>query len=327
MLGHARRLRCARSSRRRARRPPLRCSTAWNNEPSGARGGVGGRAERRPVVPQPRAHRRRHDLRRQVAELLVGARAARLAGRARSAAARGGGGMSVMTTIRATSSSRPWCRRRATTLIASDRYSFRCTRTPTRRRCVRPSRSSSACSVDAVNIIKVQAKPKRRGLFRGTRPGYKKAIIQLAPGETIELFEGSRANGTPLSSSPTSPGPSLHDDLRFRRGHDSDKPEKSLLAPVHRHRRAQQQRPHHDAPPAAAATSAATASSTSSGARTACPPRWPSIEYDPNRSARIALLHYVDGAKAYILAPQRLEVGTMLTRAPTPTSRSATACR
>ncbi len=33
------------------------------------------------------------------------------------------------------------------------------------------------------------------------------------------------------------------------------------------------------------------------------------IEYDPNRSARIALLHYVDGEKAYILAPKGLEVG------------------
>src|SRR5579862_6711720 len=33
------------------------------------------------------------------------------------------------------------------------------------------------------------------------------------------------------------------------------------------------------------------------------------IEYDPNRSARIALLHYVDGEKRYILAPAGLEVG------------------
>jgi ribosomal protein L2, bacterial/organellar len=33
------------------------------------------------------------------------------------------------------------------------------------------------------------------------------------------------------------------------------------------------------------------------------------IEYDPNRSANIALLHYADGAKAYILAPQNLKVG------------------
>ena len=33
------------------------------------------------------------------------------------------------------------------------------------------------------------------------------------------------------------------------------------------------------------------------------------IEYDPNRTAHIALLHYADGEKSYILAPQKLEVG------------------
>ena len=40
------------------------------------------------------------------------------------------------------------------------------------------------------------------------------------------------------------------------------------------------------------------------------------IQYDPNRSARIALLHYVDGEKRYILAPTDLEVGTMLESGP-----------
>src|SRR5207253_4541972 len=39
------------------------------------------------------------------------------------------------------------------------------------------------------------------------------------------------------------------------------------------------------------------------------PAKVAAIEYDPNRSARIALLHYADGAKAYILAPARLQVG------------------
>ncbi len=39
------------------------------------------------------------------------------------------------------------------------------------------------------------------------------------------------------------------------------------------------------------------------------PARVASIEYDPNRSARIALLHYIDGEKRYILAPQNLSVG------------------
>ena len=41
-----------------------------------------------------------------------------------------------------------------------------------------------------------------------------------------------------------------------------------------------------------------------------------SIEYDPNRSARIALLYYVDGAKAYIVAPNGLEVGTTVVSGP-----------
>jgi large subunit ribosomal protein L2 len=40
------------------------------------------------------------------------------------------------------------------------------------------------------------------------------------------------------------------------------------------------------------------------------------IEYDPNRSAYIALLHYVDGEKRYILAPQRLNVGMTVTSGP-----------
>lgn len=39
------------------------------------------------------------------------------------------------------------------------------------------------------------------------------------------------------------------------------------------------------------------------------PAKVAAIEYDPNRSAYIALLHYVDGAKSYILAPNRLKVG------------------
>ena len=39
------------------------------------------------------------------------------------------------------------------------------------------------------------------------------------------------------------------------------------------------------------------------------PARVAEIEYDPNRSAYIALLHYADGEKRYILAPQRLRVG------------------
>ena len=46
------------------------------------------------------------------------------------------------------------------------------------------------------------------------------------------------------------------------------------------------------------------------------PARVASIEYDPNRSAYIALLHYVDGVKAYIIAPNRLRVGMTVLSGP-----------
>jgi large subunit ribosomal protein L2 len=46
------------------------------------------------------------------------------------------------------------------------------------------------------------------------------------------------------------------------------------------------------------------------------PAKVAAIEYDPNRSARIALLHYADGAKAYILAPAQLRVGSTVESGP-----------
>jgi large subunit ribosomal protein L23 len=46
--------------------------------------------------------------------------------------------------------------------------------------------------VERVNVMKVQPKPKRRGLFRGSRPGWKKAVVQLRAGDTIEIFEGAQ---------------------------------------------------------------------------------------------------------------------------------------
>jgi large subunit ribosomal protein L2 len=47
------------------------------------------------------------------------------------------------------------------------------------------------------------------------------------------------------------------------------------------------------------------------------PAKVAAIEYDPNRSAHIALLHYADGDKRYILAPQRLRVGASVMSGPT----------
>ena len=46
--------------------------------------------------------------------------------------------------------------------------------------------------VKAVRIVKVAAKPKRRGVYNGVRPGWKKAIVHLHEGHQIEIFEGAQ---------------------------------------------------------------------------------------------------------------------------------------
>jgi ribosomal protein L2 len=51
------------------------------------------------------------------------------------------------------------------------------------------------------------------------------------------------------------------------------------------------------------------------------------LEYDPNRTAFIALIKYQDGELAYILAPQRLKVGDRWSPARASTSSRATRCR
>jgi large subunit ribosomal protein L2 len=50
--------------------------------------------------------------------------------------------------------------------------------------------------------------------------------------------------------------------------------------------------------------------------KTGIPAKVASVEYDPNRSANVALLHYVDGEKRYILAPNGLRVGDELVSGP-----------
>ena len=45
-------------------------------------------------------------------------------------------------------------------------------------------------TVVAVSTANMPSKPKRRGISRGNTPAFKKAVVQLAPGDKIELFEG-----------------------------------------------------------------------------------------------------------------------------------------
>ena len=47
-------------------------------------------------------------------------------------------------------------------------------------------------TVTDVRTVTVQPKPKRRGAIKGVRQGWKKAIVQLHAGQTIEIFEGAQ---------------------------------------------------------------------------------------------------------------------------------------
>lgn len=45
-------------------------------------------------------------------------------------------------------------------------------------------------TVVSVSTSRVKDKPKRRGITRGTKSGYKRAVVQLKAGDTIQIFEG-----------------------------------------------------------------------------------------------------------------------------------------
>ena len=77
-------------------------------------------------------------------------------------------------------------------LIADRKYSFRVHPKAHKTQVRQAVEQLFEVKVARVNIVAVQAKPKRRGLVRGTRPGWKKAIVQLHPGHTIEFFAGAQ---------------------------------------------------------------------------------------------------------------------------------------
>jgi large subunit ribosomal protein L23 len=76
--------------------------------------------------------------------------------------------------------------------IAEGRYTFKVHPDAHRMQVRQAGEDLFGVHVERVNIVKVQPKPKRRGLFKGTRPGWKKAIVQVREGETIEIFEGAQ---------------------------------------------------------------------------------------------------------------------------------------
>ena len=77
-------------------------------------------------------------------------------------------------------------------LIESNKYSFRVHPDSHKTQVRQAVEELFDVKVVRVNISMVQAKPKRRGMHKGTRPGWKKAMVQLRPGDTIEIFQGAQ---------------------------------------------------------------------------------------------------------------------------------------
>jgi large subunit ribosomal protein L23 len=76
-------------------------------------------------------------------------------------------------------------------LMSEGKYTFRVADRAHKTQIARAVEEIFGVHVAAVRTSQVRRKPKRRGLHSGTTRGWKKAIVQLAPGERIELFEGA----------------------------------------------------------------------------------------------------------------------------------------
>ena len=77
-------------------------------------------------------------------------------------------------------------------LISDRKYTFKVHKNAHKTQVRQAVEELFAVHVENVNILKVQPKPKRRGVSKGIRPGWKKAIVQVREGETIEIFEGAQ---------------------------------------------------------------------------------------------------------------------------------------
>jgi large subunit ribosomal protein L23 len=76
--------------------------------------------------------------------------------------------------------------------IAQNQYTFRVHKDAHKTQVRQAVEQLFEVKVERVNIVKVQAKPKRRGRILGSKKGWKKAVVQLRKGDTIEIFEGAQ---------------------------------------------------------------------------------------------------------------------------------------
>jgi large subunit ribosomal protein L23 len=86
---------------------------------------------------------------------------------------------------------RPVVSEKSYALIGEGKYTFRVADRAHKTQIAHAVEEIFDVKVAEVRTAKVRPKPKRRGLQQGKTRGWKKAIVQLAPGERIELFEGA----------------------------------------------------------------------------------------------------------------------------------------
>jgi large subunit ribosomal protein L23 len=77
-------------------------------------------------------------------------------------------------------------------LIDENKYTFRVHKDAHRLQVRQAVEELFDVHVESVNIAHVKPKPKRRGMVTGRKPGWKKAIVQIRAGESIEIFAGAQ---------------------------------------------------------------------------------------------------------------------------------------
>jgi large subunit ribosomal protein L23 len=86
---------------------------------------------------------------------------------------------------------RPVISEKSYNLIESEgQYTFQVDRRANKNQIKRAVESAFDVRVRKVNTVNVRSKPKRQGLTRGRTATWKKAVVKLAEGDRIELFEG-----------------------------------------------------------------------------------------------------------------------------------------
>jgi len=72
---------------------------------------------------------------------------------------------------------------------AANQYSFRVERSATKQQIKHAIESIFEVKVEKVQVVNMHGKPKRRGTHAGFRSGYRKAVVRLVEGETLDVTE------------------------------------------------------------------------------------------------------------------------------------------